>query len=125
LSPKVVLIASPDEGIRAQVRLTLGGERFEILDAADTDDAIRLIAETVPALVVIDRQLGGPGALAFARTLRTQPETARVRTLLLVPRGAERPEGADGIDAVMAVPMTPFALFRRVEELLERAPDDR
>jgi DNA-binding response OmpR family regulator len=118
LSPTVVLVSSPDEGLRAQVRLTLGDDRFAITEAADTDDAIRAVAAEVPALAILDAQLPGAGALAFARTLRGQPETAEVRTLLLVQRGEDAPAG-EGVDATMAVPMTSFALLRRVGSLLE------
>jgi two-component system, OmpR family, phosphate regulon response regulator PhoB len=117
LSATVVLVASPDEGLRAQVRLTLGDERFEVLEATDTDDAVRAVAETVPALVVLDQQL--PGALMLARSLRSEAATADARTLLLVPRRAAQPDDGSGIDATMSVPMTSFALLHRVDELLE------
>jgi DNA-binding response OmpR family regulator len=117
LSATVVLVASPDEGLRAQVRLTLGDERFEVLEAADTDGAVRAVAGTAPALVVLDQQL--PGALMLARSLRYETATADARTLLLVPRRAEQPDDVSGIDATMSVPMTSFALLHRVDELLE------
>jgi DNA-binding response OmpR family regulator len=124
LSGTVVLVASPDEGTRAQVRLTLGDERFEVIEATDADDAIQVMASTVPALAVLDDQLAGAGALAVARRLRAQPETAQVRTLLLVPRGvATTGDGAE-IDATMAVPMTSFALLHRVDELLADTAGD-
>jgi DNA-binding response OmpR family regulator len=117
LSTTRVLVASPDEGIRAQVRLTLGDERFTVTEAADTDDAIRAVAGEVPALTILDLTLPAPGALAFARTLRSQPETSSVRVLLLVPRGQDTPADAEGVDASLAVPMTSFALLRKVDEL--------
>jgi DNA-binding response OmpR family regulator len=124
LSGTVVLVASPDEGTRAQVRLTLGDERFEVIEATDADDAIRVMASTVPALAVLDDQLAGAGALAVARRLRAQPETAQVRTLLLVPRGVATPGDGAEIDATMAVPMTSFALLHRVDELLADTAGD-
>jgi DNA-binding response OmpR family regulator len=117
LSTTRVLVASPDEGIRAQIRLTLGDERFTVTEAADTDDAIRAVAGEVPTLTILDLTLPGPGALAFARTLRSQPETASVRVLLLVPRGQDTPSDAEGVDASLAVPMTSFALLRKVDDL--------
>jgi DNA-binding response OmpR family regulator len=118
LSTTMVLVSSPDEGLRAQIRLTLGDDRFAITEAPDTDDAIRAVAAEVPDLAILDAQLPGAGALALARTLRGQPETAEVRTLLLVQRG-EDATVVEGVDATMAVPMTSFALLRRVGALLE------
>jgi DNA-binding response OmpR family regulator len=116
LSTTRVLVASPDEGTRSQVRLTLGADRYTVAEAADTDDAIRSVAGEIPALAILDLTLPGAGALAFARTLRSQPETAGVRVLLLVPRGAE-PPAADVIDASLAFPTTSFALLRKVDDL--------
>jgi CheY-like chemotaxis protein len=116
-----VLVASADEGTRAQVRLTLGDERFTVEEASDTDGAIRAVAEALPDLTVLDLALPGAGALAFARTLRAQPETSRVRILLFVPRGQQVPDEDAGIDATLAVPVTSFALLRKIDEL---AADD-
>jgi CheY-like chemotaxis protein len=123
LSTTRVLVASADEGTRAQVRLTLGDDRFTVEEVPDTDGAIRAVAESVPALTVLDLALPGAGALAFARTLRGQPETSQVRVLLLVPRGDERPAGAAGVDATLAVPVTSFALLRKVDELVAADTD--
>jgi DNA-binding response OmpR family regulator len=126
LSATRVLVASADEGTRAQVRLTLGDDRFTVEEASDTDDAIRAVAESPPELTVLDLALPGAGAVAIARTLRTQPETSRVRVLLLVPRGQPVPDEAEGIDATLAVPVTSFALLRKVDGLVtaERTGDD-
>jgi CheY-like chemotaxis protein len=123
LSTTRVLVASADEGTRAQVRLTLGDDRFTVEEVPDTDGAIRAVAESVPALTVLDLALPGAGALAFARTLRGQPETSQVRVLLLVPRGDEHPAGAAGVDATLAVPVTSFALLRKVDELVAADTD--
>jgi DNA-binding response OmpR family regulator len=126
LSATRVLVASADEGTRAQVRLTLGDDRFTVEEASDTDDAIRAVAESPPELTVLDLALPGAGAVAIARTLRTQPETSRVRVLLLVQRGQPVPDEAEGIDATLAVPVTSFALLRKVDDLVtaERTGDD-
>lgn len=113
-----VLVASADEGTRAHVRLTLGGDRFDVQEAADTDDAVRTIAERLPAVLVLDLDLPGSGALALARSVRAQPETAATRSLVLVPRGRTLPDGADGVDATLAMPATSLALLRKVDDLL-------
>jgi DNA-binding response OmpR family regulator len=113
-----VLVASADAGLRAQVRLTLGQDRFAVTEADDTDGAIAAVATTPPVLAVLDLGLPGAGAAALARTLRAEPETAEVRTLALVPRGEEVGD-LPGVDATITVPMTSFALLRRVDELLD------
>jgi DNA-binding response OmpR family regulator len=114
-----VLIASGDAGTRAQVVLTLGDERFVAHEADHTDEALRVIATVLPPLVVMDVGLQGAGALAITRSLRQQPETAGLRTLLLTRRDAPVAEGVDGVDATLALPFTAFALLRKVDGLLD------
>lgn len=113
-----VLVASADAGTRAQVALTLGGGRFEVREAVDTDAAIRVVATERPPLLVLDAHLPGAGALALARTVRAQPETAATRVLVLTGRGDAGAASAPGVDATLAVPFTAFALLRKVEALL-------
>jgi DNA-binding response OmpR family regulator len=113
-----VVVVSTDVGTRSHVRLTLGADRFEIREAEDTASAIHLVAEQQPTVMVLDLELPDGGALALARSLRSQPETEKVRTLVLVPRGGSAPEDASGIDASLMVPTTTFALLKKVDGLL-------
>lgn len=116
-----VLVATGDEGLRAQAQLTLGDERFEVHVAVDTDEAVRAIAHAVPGVLILDVDLPGRGALAIARSLRSQPETASLPTLLLLPRGQTLAADAIGLDATLSTPTSSFALLRKVDLLLEEA----
>jgi CheY-like chemotaxis protein len=117
-----VMVASSDEGVRALVRLTVG-DRRSLVEVADTDEAIRVVAAAPPRLAVLDAALPGAGALALARTLSRQPETREVRTLLLVSRPDRPPEDAEGVHATLALPASSLTLLRHVDQLLEaRSP---
>lgn len=113
-----VVVVSSDVGTRAHVRLTLGDDRFETLEAEDASTGARLVAEHDPAVLVLDLALPDGGALALARGVRSRPEMAGLRTLALVPRGGSLPEDAVGVDASLLVPSTSFALLRKVDGLL-------
>ncbi len=113
-----VLVVSTDVGTRSHVRLTLGDDRFEIREAQDAASAVHQVAEQRPVVMVLDLDLPDGGALGLARSLRSQPETAEVRTLVLVPRGGSAPDDAPGVDASLMVPATTFALLRKVDGLL-------
>jgi DNA-binding response OmpR family regulator len=117
-TPITVLVASADAGTQAQVALTLGADRFRIIEASDTAAAVRAVAADLPPLLVLDAELPGAGALAIARTVRSQPETAGSRVLILVRRGDSAIDDEPGVDATLAVPFTAFALLRKVEGLL-------
>jgi DNA-binding response OmpR family regulator len=113
-----VVVASPDEATRALVRLTLGEERYEVVDHDSLDAAVRGIVTATPQVLILDLALP-VDALPLARTLRAQPETADIRTLVLVHRGAQAPTDADGVDATLVVPSTAFALLRKVDGLVD------
>lgn len=112
-----VLVASGDEGIRAQVALTLGDDKYRILEATDTEAAIVVIATELPPLLVLDAALEGAGALAIAKSIRAQPETADCRVLVLTARGDTAPADAPGVDATLALPFTSLALLGKVDAL--------
>lgn len=114
-----VLVASGDVAERGQVALVLGDERYTVLEASDTTEAIRLIAEQLPPLLVLDRDLDGPGALAIARTVAAQPETADLRVLVLTDRPVGDLAEQPGVDATLARPFTAWSLLRKVEALLD------
>lgn len=113
-----VVVVSAAEGVRAQLRLTLGDDRFDLVEVPDIRSAAAAVTDRVPALVVLDGDLPDDGATGFAASLRAQPETAAIRTLLLAPRSEAGEEPGDVIDASIAMPATSFALLRRVEDLL-------
>jgi DNA-binding response OmpR family regulator len=116
--PVVVLVASADPRTRAHVTLTLGDARFRVVEAVDTDEAVRGVATDRPQLLVLDADLPGAGSVALARTVRSQPETAATRVLVLTARGAAAPVEEGAVDATLAVPATAFSLLRKVETLL-------
>lgn len=116
--PTGVIVVSTDVGTRSHVRLTLGDDRFATREAEDAATAVHLVAEQRPRVMVLDLDLPDGGALGLARSLRSQPETEGVRTLVLVPRGGSVPDGAPGIDASLMVPSTTFALLKKVDGLL-------
>ncbi len=112
-----VVVASASDGIRAQLRLTLGDERFEVIEADDARGAATEIATRRPPLVALDADLSGVANLATS--LRAQPETEQVRILLLAPRDRKASDLPREVDATVGLPATSFALLRRIEELLE------
>lgn len=113
-----VVVASAAEGVCAQLKLTLGEERFRLEEAHGTDAAATQIAEHQPDLVVVDAELPGDGASNLVTSLRAQSETAEVPILLLSPRDREIDDLTQDVDATVGLPATSFALLRRIEELL-------
>jgi DNA-binding response OmpR family regulator len=49
-----VLVADDDDGLRRLIWTTLGTDHFELLQAIDGEDALRIAREQHPELVLLD-----------------------------------------------------------------------
>jgi CheY-like chemotaxis protein len=92
-----VLIADPAASVRALVGVSLGNERFELLEAEDAESALGLARAESPDVVFVDWSLPGAPAEELCRTLRATPETAAATVVAMTAR-------SDGVDerAVLA-----------------------
>jgi two-component system phosphate regulon response regulator PhoB len=117
---KKLLIADDEEGIRRLVRMTLESEDYEILEAADGDEALELARLHHPALILLDVMMPRRSGLEVCRTLKKDPETAEIKIFMLTARAQEsdQKEGeAAGCDGYFMKPFSPIALMRRVDEI--------
>lgn len=122
-----ILVADADEGTRTQARLTLAGSAYDVVEAADTEGAIRHIAATLPDLVLLDLALPGAGGLRLTRSLKAQPETRGAIVVVLYDRAEPVDDDeADraGVDALLATPFTSLSLLAKVDGLFGRGAAD-
>ena len=115
-----LLIADDEPGIRRLVRMTLQSDDYEILEAADGDEAVKLAREHKPELMLLDVMMPKRSGLEVCRVLKTDPETAGITIFLLTARAQEsdRREGrAAGCDGYFMKPFSPISLMRKVEEI--------
>jgi len=93
-----VLLAADDEDIRMLLRITMRADpRFRVTgEAASADDALALLAEADPALIVLDRHLGGIQTITeVAAGLRAAAPTAKILLLTaFAPDAASAESGA-------------------------------
>jgi two-component system response regulator MprA len=116
-----VLIAEDDERLRAMVRRGLGYAGFEVLEAADGQDALRQALSVQPDLVVLDIAMPKLDGLAVCRALRA---SSSVPILLLTARGeiSDRVTGLrEGADDYLVKPFAFQELVARLEALARRS----
>jgi two-component system, OmpR family, response regulator len=65
-----VLVVDDDEATRAAERAVLTDDGFRVIEARDGAEAMRVINNDPPALVVLDIQMPGVDGPSFARQLR-------------------------------------------------------
>lgn len=122
--PEAPLVLVVDDMI--EVRRYLAdrlGDVYRIRTARDGDEALALIGELHPDVVVSDVMMPGRDGYALLRALRSEPETAGVPVLLLSARSRTRDIVAGleaGADDYLVKPFEPAELLARIAALLER-----
>jgi len=52
--PEVILVVEDDQDTRDALRLLLAGQNYPVIDASNGREALRLLAHTRPALIIMD-----------------------------------------------------------------------
>jgi len=106
--------------------LTYNLERsgFEVRVAMDGEEALTMLQERLPDLVVLDWMLPKVSGLEVCRQLRRGKTTQRLPVIMLTARGEEedRLRGLEtGADDYMTKPFSPKELVARIRAVLRRA----
>jgi DNA-binding response OmpR family regulator len=115
-----ILVVDDEPIVRDVIVRYLNRDGFETLEAADGDDARRLIETRRPSLVVLDLMLPGTDGLELCRWIRGRSD---VPVIMLTARGEEtdRIVGLElGADDYVTKPFSPRELATRVKTVLRR-----
>lgn len=82
-APRRVLVAEDHEDTRQLIRLLLERRGFEVLEAANGEEAVRLAESACPDLVLLDGSLPRLDGLAVTRQLRERESATRVPIVFL------------------------------------------
>jgi DNA-binding response OmpR family regulator len=117
--PRIV-VADDEVHIRDVVRGYLEAEGFEVLLAADGIEALQLVREQHPDLVVLDVMMPGLDGVEVLRQLRTETD---VYVIMLTARAEEVDKIvglAVGADDYVTKPFSPRELVARIKAVLRR-----
>lgn len=120
----LVLIVEDEAPLQKLLAYNLEAAGFEVAQAMDGEEAVTLIEERQPDLVLLDWMLPEISGLELCRRLRRRPETARLPVIMLTARGEEpdRLRGLDvGADDYVTKPFSPAELVARIRAVLRRA----
>jgi CheY-like chemotaxis protein len=118
-----VLVAEPDSDTRLLFRDLLESVGSDVVDAVDGRDAMVIALSVRPTLVITELRLPIFDGFALCEVLRRDSLTKTVP--IVVVTGEERPAEvnhayAAGADVVLLKPVTPEALLREIDRLLEQ-----
>ncbi|MGE0212139.1 MAG: phosphate regulon transcriptional regulator PhoB [Parvibaculaceae bacterium] len=119
-----ILVVEDEEAIQVLLSYNLNAEGFAVRQAMSAEDALMLVSEEAPDLIVLDWMLPGTSGVELCRMLRTKPETRGVPIIMLTARGEEfdRVRGlASGADDYVVKPFSVPELVARIKSVLRRA----
>ena len=122
---KKILIADDEQPLRLLVRATLEDEseegRYEIIEAADGNEALEIARKERPELVLLDIQMPGLSGLEVCEILKDDPATSDLMIVMLTAKGqqSDRERGlAAGADDYFAKPFSPLELLQLVDRVM-------
>jgi DNA-binding response OmpR family regulator len=122
VSRRPLVVAADDErDIVELVAIVLGRAGYEVLTASEGAAALELVRSRGPDLCVLDGTMPGLAGFEVLRAIRSDPETADVRVLILTATvNEEREIRRHGVepDEFMKKPFEGEALLAAVERLL-------
>ncbi|HMJ00169.1 MAG TPA: response regulator [Gaiellaceae bacterium] len=122
---QVVLIADDDEDILELLSFRLERAGYEIVQARNGDEALRLALDLHPALAVLDVMMPGLDGFEVTRELRRNAATSATPVILLTARAqaTDIARGmAAGADDYVRKPFDARDLADRVDRLLRPPP---
>jgi two-component system phosphate regulon response regulator PhoB len=123
VSQPYVLVVEDEESLCALLQYNLEKEGFNVGVAADGEEALMLIEERAPDIVILDWMLPKVSGIEVCRRLRGRAETRNLPVIMLTARGEEsdRVRGLDtGADDYMVKPFAMSEFNARVRAVLRR-----
>ena len=117
------LIVEDDPDARKVLSLILKLDGYQIHSAPGGQEALTLLAELVPDVILLDVMMPGMDGYQVCQWVRSNPATRRVPVIML--SGKADPESVArgmevGADEYLAKPITPSNLTRQVKAVLAR-----
>ncbi len=119
----LILVADDDPDILRFVELNLRLEGYEVLTAADGEEALELAKERGPELVILDVMMPRMDGYEVCQRLRQDSQTSHVCIIMLTAKSmsADKVLGlTSGADDYISKPFDPMELVARVKTTLRR-----
>ncbi len=122
MAGEAVLVVDDETNIVQLVRLYLEREGYRVISAGDGAEALGMIRQVQPALIVLDIMLPGVDGLEVCRRLRAENNPAGILMLTARDEDIDKIIGLEmGADDYLAKPFNPRELLARVKAILRRS----
>jgi DNA-binding response OmpR family regulator len=125
LRPRRILIVDDDESVRSLLRTTLPEDEYDIGEAVNGDEALRLLEEQVPDLVLLDWKMPGTHGSLILDELKTRyPQLPVIVLTAEIAEHHRHLAESLKVDVFLTKPFSPIELLDTVERLLGQSPVD-
>jgi putative two-component system response regulator len=118
-----VLLVDDEAAMRTVCRMNLELEGFDVLEAAEGAEALKLALRERPDLVLLDVMMPSMDGFDVARRLQSNPATSKIPVVFMtaLAAGEDRRRGFEaGAVGYVVKPFDPVYLGERVRETLDR-----
>src|SRR5574343_1567081 len=121
--PANILLVEDEPAIQELIAFNLTQAGHHVLRAASAENAMTLVKNALPDLVLLDWMLPGVSGIDFTRRLRSDERTKTVPIIMLTAR-SEEPDKITGLetgaDDYITKPFSPRELQARIKAVLRR-----
>ena len=118
-----IMVAEDELAVCELLRYNLEREGYQVSIANDGDEALLLLEESAPDLLLLDWMLPKTAGIEVCRRVRSRPETKNLPIIMLTARAEEtdRIRGLDtGADDYVTKPFSTTELMARIRAVLRR-----
>jgi two-component system response regulator MprA len=104
-TPQTVLVVDDDPDIRLVLRMILEAQGYAVIDAADGAEALALLRDHRPALILLDLMMPGVDGVQFRALQQQDPALAPIPVVLLSGGGTVAKKAEEmGVEGFLAKP---------------------
>jgi two-component system phosphate regulon response regulator PhoB len=121
--PANILIVEDEPAIQELLSLSLTQAGYTTMAALSVEQAMLLLREALPDLIILDWMLPGMSGIEFARRLKSDEFSRNIPIIMLTARGEEidKVRGLEiGADDYITKPFSPRELNARIKAVLRR-----
>ncbi|MDA8381976.1 MAG: phosphate regulon transcriptional regulator PhoB [Betaproteobacteria bacterium] len=118
-----ILLVEDEPAIQELVKFNLQQAGHNVIGTLDAEEALRVIHDVLPDLMLLDWMLPGMSGVELARRLRADARTHDTPIIMLTARGEEHDKIAGletGADDYITKPFSPRELVARIKAVLRR-----
>ena len=120
-SVQTIVIADDDNDLRLLVEVTLENPAYKIFTAVDGTQALEVVKQHHPDLLIIDWMMPGLNGCEVVTQLRQHPHMATLPVVMLTAKDAQEAQAQTAslaLTGYLVKPFSPLELIQKVREVL-------